>query len=201
MGRKPVDLTGKRFGQLTVIRHDHANDHGSQYWRCRCDCGKEAVVEGSKLTGGKTKSCGHLRKDNQSQSTSRIDEIGNRYGELTVIEYDHSSDKGTYWRCKCSCGKEIVARGNDLRHGKTKSCGHTRAESVRKATFKDMTGQRFDGFKVVSLDHMGQGSQREAYWKCECQCGNEFVARGSSIRSGKIKHCPNCTRRKDRENQ
>ena len=34
------DLTGRRFGQLTVIRRDHA-DRGGTYWLCVCDCGQE----------------------------------------------------------------------------------------------------------------------------------------------------------------
>lgn len=54
--RARVDRTGKRYGRLTAIRHV-----GKQNWLCRCDCGKEVVVDGRNLTCGHTKSCGCLK--------------------------------------------------------------------------------------------------------------------------------------------
>lgn len=52
-----LDLTGQRFGQLTVIAP--AEDIGSMTaWRCLCDCGKETVVMTGHLRGGHTTSCG-----------------------------------------------------------------------------------------------------------------------------------------------
>ena len=51
-----LDLTGQRFGQLTAL--GPAEDIGSMTaWRCRCDCGKEIVVETAHLRSGQT-SCG-----------------------------------------------------------------------------------------------------------------------------------------------
>ena len=52
-----------------------------------------------------------------------INEVGNKYGKLTVIRYDHSRQGNTYWLCQCDCGMTTVARGNALRTGHTKSCG------------------------------------------------------------------------------
>ena len=51
------DLSGKRFGNLTVVKLAHC--HGGQaHWLCSCDCGKDAVVRGSHLRNGHTSSCG-----------------------------------------------------------------------------------------------------------------------------------------------
>lgn len=52
------DLTGKRFGQLTVVERDKAAHKGNAHWVCRCECGKIVSVRGSSLTSGNTKSCG-----------------------------------------------------------------------------------------------------------------------------------------------
>lgn len=54
-----------------------------------------------------------------------IDEIGNKYGTLTVIERSFSGKRhrGAEWICRCECGNEIVARGYDLRKGHVVSCG------------------------------------------------------------------------------
>ena len=56
---KEIDLTGKRFGQITVIRKDTSN-HGDTRvrWICHCTCGKEWSVRGTNLRAGNTKSCG-----------------------------------------------------------------------------------------------------------------------------------------------
>lgn len=52
------------------------------------------------------------------------DEVGNRYGRLVVIERAGSDKWGSVlWRCKCNCGNVVVARGNHLRSGDTRSCG------------------------------------------------------------------------------
>ena len=71
MGGKRRDLTGERFGQLTVL--GPAEDvEGREHWLCRCDCGKEKIVWGSSLKKGTTRSCGCLRrKNNQAQGKAR----------------------------------------------------------------------------------------------------------------------------------
>lgn len=60
---KFIDLTGKRFNRLLVIKK-HENKQGKEIlWVCKCNCGKETLVMGSNLKRGTTKSCGCLRKD------------------------------------------------------------------------------------------------------------------------------------------
>lgn len=56
---KKLDLTGQRFGKLTVLRQ--AENIGNRTaWVCRCDCGRETVVLTSRLRSGHTASCGCL---------------------------------------------------------------------------------------------------------------------------------------------
>ena len=59
-----TDLTGKRFGRLTVIGRAEKGKFGSA-WLCKCDCGKEKVVSRSHLTSGETRSCGCLQREHQ----------------------------------------------------------------------------------------------------------------------------------------
>lgn len=59
---KLIDLTGKKFGRLTVIDRSE-NDYiykGKIYprWNCICDCGNIVEVMGDELRSGNTKSCG-----------------------------------------------------------------------------------------------------------------------------------------------
>jgi hypothetical protein len=57
---KPIqDLTGLRFGRLTVT--GFAGFRGRlAHWECRCDCGKFRVVYRGHLKDGHTQSCGCL---------------------------------------------------------------------------------------------------------------------------------------------
>lgn len=65
--RKINDLTGKVFGRLTVLRQGQIkpmNGGTRVYWWCQCSCGApEKEISGIKLTTGRTKSCGCLRRE------------------------------------------------------------------------------------------------------------------------------------------
>lgn len=69
-GRKPIDLTGQRFGRWTVIRRKGSRIYGEPgasssfpLWECRCDCGTVALVLGENLKSGRSRSCGCLRDE------------------------------------------------------------------------------------------------------------------------------------------
>lgn len=62
------DLTGERFGMLTVLRHQgkacSLGGTPQHLWLCRCACGSEKVIRGASLRSGKSSSCGckrHMR--------------------------------------------------------------------------------------------------------------------------------------------
>lgn len=57
------DLTGRRFGQLVVIRQASTDNKSHRRWECVCDCGQNKICLGYNLLGGGTTSCGHYRKD------------------------------------------------------------------------------------------------------------------------------------------
>ena len=59
---KFVDLTGKRFGRLVVLKRS-INKGEKITWLCKCDCGKTKNVRSSDLTTGKQISCGCRRKE------------------------------------------------------------------------------------------------------------------------------------------
>ena len=63
--RPKLDLAGKRFGRLFVIKHTSVpGDTRKTYnWLCRCDCGNIVEVNGNSLTSGNTISCGCAHRD------------------------------------------------------------------------------------------------------------------------------------------
>jgi len=56
-----IDLTGKRIGLWTVIKHVGQDANGNTQWLCRCACGKRRKVDGYSLRHGTSKSCGCRR--------------------------------------------------------------------------------------------------------------------------------------------
>jgi hypothetical protein len=54
---KALNLAGQRFGRL-VVTEKVCTVVGGSKWRCKCDCGNEAVVWAGNLKRGRTRSCG-----------------------------------------------------------------------------------------------------------------------------------------------
>lgn len=65
MGRTTIDLTGQRFGRLTVLTREPRapGTQGQARWLCKCDCGSIKTVGSSALRHGLTRSCGCLLHD------------------------------------------------------------------------------------------------------------------------------------------
>jgi hypothetical protein len=66
---KADDLTGKRFGRLTV-QNRIANRYDKAHWKCRCDCGGAAEVSTAGLKSGHTSSCGCIYRESRRTSHS-----------------------------------------------------------------------------------------------------------------------------------
>lgn len=56
------------------------------------------------------------------------DITGNRYGRLTVLSKAPPVNKRTKWLCKCDCGNTVIVGGQDMKSGRTQSCGCIRLE-------------------------------------------------------------------------
>ena len=124
---KIIDLTGKRFGKLTVITFSHTNKHRQSYWLCSCDCGQTKTVNGQSLRQGKTNSCGCNRAGKVGKKPKNLD--GLNFGLLTVLNLSHVDKFGQkHWVCSCACGKTTTKKGSNLVTGHTKSCGCLRGK-------------------------------------------------------------------------
>lgn len=68
MRGKQIDLSGKKYGSLTVqsIADKSFWKTPSSHWICKCECGNTRIVRCTHLTGGSVKSCGCLSKKTKS---------------------------------------------------------------------------------------------------------------------------------------
>lgn len=68
------DLTGMRFGYLTVLSKDESLKYKHQThttWLCLCDCGNTTIVRGYCLRNGHTQSCGCLGREKRLKSATK----------------------------------------------------------------------------------------------------------------------------------
>lgn len=111
----------------------------------------------------------------------RIEMIGKQFGRLTVLEFSHvGKSRKIYLKCVCVCGKEHLARANDLKSGKTKSCGcprlnrsfnlkheHSRRDRVTKeySTWGAMKARCLNPNSPYYKDYGGRGIAVCDRWK------------------------------------
>lgn len=130
--RKPIDMMGYEFQTWRVIALSNKKSKGNnQYWTCECQiCHNIKDLCGSEIRLGRTGECRHkslktnpFYQTTKSVSNKIIDEIGHKYGKLTVESFAFTKNSTAYWNCRCDCGHTTVARGNALRQGQIHSCG------------------------------------------------------------------------------
>lgn len=113
-----------------------------------------------------------------------IDITGVRSGRLTAIEKTDQKRKGSIlWRCRCDCGKEILAEAGEISRGTRTSCGCAR----KGRGAKDVTGQRFG--RLTALYRLDRKSGSSYLWHCRCDCGKETDVRVSALLSGNTTSC------------
>ncbi len=165
--KKFCDITGKKFGNWTVIGF-YNEEKGFRKWLCDCSCGtKNKYVYEYNLFKGNSKSCGCL-------NIKRFkDIVGKKFGRLLVLERTKNNSKSrpktAFWRCRCDCGKIISVEGCSLRGGNTKSCGclnRENAQNMGRKRAKDISGERFGIITVLKRDEKNRDK-----WICQCDCG------------------------------
>ena len=120
---KKLDLTGQKFGMLTVIKIDEKNKSQKTKWICKCDCGNYTSVATYNLKSGHTKSCGCLSKKQSAVNGLKSLEDLSKYppfGRLKAVKYHPNTKK---WECICECGNKVYASVDSLKRGYKKSCG------------------------------------------------------------------------------
>ena len=77
---KFIDLTGEKYGLLTVIKRVDNDIKGNSQWLCSCDCGNQIVARGYNLKNRNTSSCGCINKI----SMSKIGKANKQYNKYFI---------------------------------------------------------------------------------------------------------------------
>ncbi len=125
------DLTGRQFGELTVIRRLDNTAHGAKRWLCKCSCGNEYVTLGSLLNNGRRTRCsGKAHQKNYVYADITGKRFGRMVAQYPARHYDKSGS--VVWHCLCDCGNEVEVTYNQLVYGNQKSCGCKKKEHDQK---------------------------------------------------------------------
>lgn len=95
-----IDLTGQKFGLLTVIRREENTNSGNSRWLCKCECGNFITMRGASLrkTAVLPKSCGcvhkeFMRKRNKANKKCNTYDLSGDYG----IGYSSNDNEEFYF--------------------------------------------------------------------------------------------------------
>lgn len=180
------ELTGQRFGKLTVTERTDQTKERYAVWRCRCDCGEEILVNTRELVRGTVKDCGCVKRETARRGSIAEDLTGQVFGHLTVLRRTENRGGRTCWLCQCDCGREKAVTAHDLKGGKVKSCGCRAHDHSHNRV--DITGRRFG--RLTALYPTDKRDRRgSVYWHCRCDCGNETDITEASLMHGNYQSC------------
>lgn len=165
------ELKNKNFNYLEIIekKEDSGGAGHAVQWKCKCKCGNITYIsttdllnDGEDRTCGST-SCPYLKAKVSNTKTENL--IGNQYGELKVIEKAEnpnktSSNRTSYWKCQCSCGKEVILSRTSLIKGQRISCDNcTKGLSTGELIIQNILEENKINFKkqVTFSDLKGVG--------------------------------------------
>lgn len=111
MGRKAIEMLGKRFGRL-VVRVEAGSGPGGVRYLCDCDCGNEHITTGNHLRHG-TKSCGCHKRELAHKIGSKAAQWTTRHGHARVGAVSSAYSR---W-----CG--MISRCEDPKHKAFKNYG------------------------------------------------------------------------------
>lgn len=188
---KKKDLTGQKFGLLTVIglneeRTQESRDRRKRgeitkswiYWDCVCECGNTTVVTTQKLEQGHTISCGCFRLKYDWDNI-----IGKKFGKWTVLK----EVTNKIYLCRCECGTTREVDGYNLVRGLSNDCGCSRLEKLEERNEVDLLGKRFHKLTVIEKGEVNCFNKRT--WKCKCDCGGIVYYTTGDLLSDKICSC------------
>ena len=132
---------GKAYNAWTVIedlgnKPTGKNGRKRHFYLCECVCGTRKEVRSDNLSSGHSNGCGCLRKKLTPETWKQKDVndksykprhgesiIGKTFGDLYVMEFDHTGP-GLHpiFKCKCSCGNEVLMSHQSLRVNGTIAC-------------------------------------------------------------------------------
>lgn len=151
-----IDIAGNRYGRLIAIAPAGKDRRRAIMWRCRCDCGNEAVICGTSLRNGHTRSCGCLHDELSAVRCAEVGRSTRTHGQSRRTP-TYISWEGMHQRCAGSKGPESARYYADR--------GVTVCERWRSfENFLADMGERPDGKTLDRTDPYGNYEPSNCRW-------------------------------------
>lgn len=203
-----IDLTGKRFGKITVMRRSTC-DSKKPRWDCLCDCGKTMSVLGCSLRDGRTLSCGcfhieRVTKHNKSRTalyklwqcmrsrcSNRNHRNYHRYGGRGIKVCDRWSDFEFFAmdmspRPSPKHTLDRIDNDGDYDPSNCRWATH-REQMLNRSLLLDLSGKQFG--LLTAISPVGSNKHGKVLWRCLCKCGKEKTTLSANLVQGKTKSC------------
>lgn len=140
---KFINITGLIVGKLTVISPSHQVQK-LYFWNCKCECGKECIISGSRLRNSTTKSCGCIVKKQNGLSTTGSykswDAMMQRCYDKKVAHYERYGGKGIVvcerWHKFLNFFEDMGSRPENYTLDRIDPFGNYELNNCRWATYK-----------------------------------------------------------------
>lgn len=115
------DLSGKKFGRLTVLSLGNKKGSRNKYWLCQCECGEKKEIAGCSLVNGSTKSCGCWKRDRLKlpsgqasmnvirRNYTRIAKERNLQFKLSIAKFREITSSNCYY-CNCTPSQNVYSK-------------------------------------------------------------------------------------------
>lgn len=168
-----MSRVGKVFGLLTIVE-EFEGKRGAEKVKCRCICGNEIIVLYRKLLAHTLNSCGCMSYEDAKKLATknkweqhRISIIGERFGNLVVVEELEEKGGKRMLRCLCDCGEETIVEFGNLRNHLTTSCGCRRWLNMSKS-------KNINDYKEFKKQNANASERLYVIWRCmRARCLNE----------------------------
>lgn len=193
-----IDETGNKYGMVTVLsKANRPEGRVGSFWNVRCECGKEWVVERTKLSCGQ-KSCFECNILIRNKAKTEKN-IGKKFGYLTIVqpldEYAGEAQPKRLYLCRCVCGNDVKCTLTSLNAYK-ESCGcmdYLKPSNNYKPQYMSLIGKRFGCFIVVD-----KGREWFRSVLCKCDCGYVMSIKMSALLKNAIPECRACKKERER---
>lgn len=181
---KPTDLTGKKFGRLTVLSQYRKD--GVKYCRCECSCEKHTIKDiiATNLVRGATKSCGCLSSE-KAHERRFVSVIGQEINGFKIKD-EHIDIEAGYKHIVIGsciyCGKEFRSELSNLKKAKIHLCG------CKEYFINPLAGKQFGKWTVLA-DTYNEKHEHICLCKCSCDNATERYVNYASLTKGLSKSC------------